>query len=110
MAKPAAIVWFVPAAVVVVLVPAPTEPRSTSTAPLGLIEPWVPALAVIVRWTRSPIAKPLNEVIPVAWVLVAVRVPIVVGVQLGESNLSTWKRLGFAPASTSVATKLKVAE
>ena len=83
---------------------------STITAPLGLMVPCVPAVAVIVRWMRSPISKSLNAVRPVAWVLVAVRVPVVVWAQFGELNLSTTKLLGSAPASRSVETKLRVGE
>ena len=53
--------------------------------PLGAIEPPDPAEAVIVHDGASPTAKSLNEVTPVAWVLVAVRVPVPVVFQVAPS-------------------------
>ena len=57
----------------------------------------------------SPTAKSLKEVMPVACVLVDVRVPGVVANQFGELNLLTIKLFVFAAASVSPATKWKVA-
>ena len=57
----------------------------------------------------SPAAKSLNEVRPVAWMLVAVRVPRVGDVHAPPLNFCTMKLAGLAPASTSEATKLSVA-
>src|SRR5256885_15129920 len=86
------------------------SPSTTETAPAGEIDPPAPALAVIVCSAASPIAKSLKVVIPVACVLVAVRVPAASAVHVGLLNLRTLKMVGFAPASTSLARKLNVAE
>src|SRR5437764_3772162 len=83
-------------------------PSETGTAPLGLIDPLAPALAVMVCGVGSPTWKSLNDVTPVAWVLVAVRVPAVVENQFGELNRRTMKFAVVEPASTSPATKLNV--
>ena len=52
--------------------------------PEGEIEPLAPALAVM-TCEFSPTAKSLKDASPVAWVLVAVRVPAVVVNQVGLS-------------------------
>ena len=59
-------------------------PSETTIAPLGVIEPLAPAEAVMVCGASSPIWKSLNELMPVACVLVAVRVPVPVENQFGE--------------------------
>ena len=72
--------------------------------------PLAPAEAVTVNASGSPSAKSLNDVRPVASVLVAVRVPVVVEDQFGASYLRTTKAPVFAPASTSPAEKWRVIE
>ena len=85
-------------------------PWTTTTLPLGLIEPLAEALAVIVQLGRiSATAKSPKPVIPVACVLVAVRVPVVVEVQLGALYRRTMKLPVLAPASTSPDTNPNVA-
>ena len=67
---------------------------------------WVMASLVGVG---SPTAKSLNELMPVAWVDVAVLVPFVVVFQDDPSQRCTMKFEVLAPGSTSPATKLNVA-
>jgi hypothetical protein len=83
-------------------------PPVTETLPEGEIDPPVPAEARMVK-VASPIAKSLNDVMPVACVLVAVRVPVVGADQFGVSYFRTKKLLGFAPPSMSPGTKLNTA-
>src|SRR5438105_15285861 len=66
---------------------------------------------VMASWVAegSPTAKSLKEVIPVAWVLVAVLVPLVVVFHAAPSHRLTMKLAVFAPASRSPAAKLNVA-
>src|SRR6185436_16433561 len=79
------------------------------TLPEGEIDPPVPAEARMVWVGGSPTAKSLNVVMPVACVLVAVRVPVVGEDQFGASYFRTKKALKFAPPSMSPATKLSTA-
>lgn len=84
-------------------------PSATATAPEGAIDPPAPAEAVIVWLTGSPTAKSLNDVMPVACVLVAVRVPVAGADQFGASYFRTTKLLKSAPPSRSPAAKLNTA-
>jgi len=56
-----------------------------------------------------PTAKSLNEVSPVACVLVAVRVPVVVYVQLGALSFLTSNVLKSADGSMSAGTNVNAA-
>ena len=57
----------------------------------------------------SPTWKSLNAVIPVDWMDVAVGDAVAVNAQFGSSNLLTAKMAVLAPASTSLASQVKVA-
>ena len=72
------------------------------------MEPFAPAVAVMVHLGPSPTTKSLNEVKPVAWVLVEVRMPVVGDDQPPEYFFTT-KYAGMTPASTSVGAKPNVA-
>ncbi len=85
---------------------------AVQTVPLNTVTGLVAQLTVVVVLARedSPTAKSLMAVTPVACVLVAVRVPLVVADHVPPENLRTIKLEVFAPASASVPTpaKLKV--
>jgi hypothetical protein len=75
-----------------------------------VIVPFAPALATIVcEAVFSPTAKSLNDVMPVACVLVAVRVPTVGALHTPLSSLRTANAAVLEPGSMSAATKLSVA-
>jgi hypothetical protein len=71
--------------------------------PTGEIVPCVVVLAMREYDVASPIAKSLNEVRRLPWMLVGVREATTTGAHVGELNLRSANALVFAPASTSEA-------
>src|SRR5438046_1062092 len=85
-----------------------SAPLFTDTAPLGVIVPWAPLVAVIVQLPSSANAKSLKLVTPVSSVLVAVRVPTVGYVQVDGSYLPPIRAAVLAPPTTSAGSKCRV--